>query len=114
MVRDTIWVVFMKATEFDQTRRVPFWSKFADIKNTDACLTLCEQQIILTPYLAPCPQVLSPALRPVTTVAMPATYFFKQPQTFLNSRFSNLVNFVSAEFNGRFLAFCICDKDGSI
>ncbi|MFC2749819.1 MAG: hypothetical protein ACFN38_01705 [Campylobacter sp.] len=94
--------------------RVLFWSKFADIKNTDVCLTLCEQQIILTPYLAPCLQVLSPALRPVTTVAMPATYFFKQPQTFLNSRFSNLVNFVSIEFNGRFLAFCICDKDGSI
>lgn len=23
MVRDTIWVVFMKATEFDQTRRRP-------------------------------------------------------------------------------------------
>jgi len=32
-----------------------FWSKFADIKNTDACLTLCEQQIILTLYLAPFP-----------------------------------------------------------
>ena len=123
MVRDTIWVVFMKATEFDQTRRRP----------RTVLEQICRHQkhrclpdaIRVADYFDAIPRAFPAQFyhprsdRQLWSRCRHLNLFFKQPQTFLNSRFSNLVNFVSAEFKPfSCVLYCICiqicDKDGNV